>query len=94
MVPFRYEVAPAGQTHAFKPDVLTPERLGDERLVRHTELGAVFSGSFGSLPNENAQVVWECELDTAPPATIRAKKPKVWIKSAFSLDADKVYSLT
>ena len=88
-------MARASETHAFKPDPITAERLAQSsKTLKPTELGTMFSGSFGSLPADRAKLVWECTIDAAPPATIRPKKPKLWLTCKCDLEPKVVYRLS
>jgi hypothetical protein len=77
------------------PDLLTDEKIeGDKKMVLLPALaGALFVSQLTKLPYEKARLVWECELDTAPPATIRPRKPKMWLVAKAKLQKGNAYVL-
>ena len=80
-MPFRYNITRAAETHAFTPNELAEEKkTGEGKMtLKVAELGALFMNNLKDLPKQHARLVWECELDTSPPACIRPRKPKVWL---------------
>ena len=60
---YRYRVAPDQKVNAFKPKDLS---ASDDKLqLRGAMFGAVFAGSFNTLPtSEHSRVVWEACLVT------------------------------
>ena len=89
-VPFRFDIARASETHAFNPDLVS----GDEEALRALKpavFGALFARSYSKLPVKHARLVWECAVDTAPPATIRPRKPKVWFVCTTNMSKGTSY---
>ncbi len=89
-VPFRFDVVRDAVTYAFKPDDL----VGDAEAMMQlqpSKIGAIFAKVLGKLPTKNGRLVWECQLDTSPPATIRPRKPKMWFVSTADLAKGKSY---
>ena len=81
-------------TVGFVPDKLDDGTAASTVLKRST-FGAVFmDGQFGKLPKtHDFSVVWEGQMNCDPPATVRALKPKYWLKGQIRMKADHVYRL-
>ncbi len=92
-MPFRYKISNSAETYAFTPDALSADKLTDDAKLglKPQEVGALFMQALTKLPKTRARLVWECTMDVAPPATIRPRKPKVWLTCTSTFEAGKVY---
>ncbi len=94
---------PAFHRYTIKPDptnsgwAFVPDQLaGNSNKVKHAELGALFfmNGlNIDKLPQRHAKVTWEMSLDTVPPPSLNALKPKFWLLKRVMLEAGKWYLL-
>lgn len=76
---------------AFAPDRLPDNELAGSALKR-AACGALFS-DFKLLECPNAAIVWEVTVDHAPPACIKAVKPKYWLLGVQELKDDFLYRI-
>ena len=94
--PFRFDIEPDKVVHSFYPEALAEQmRISDTdwQTFQRTQVGAAYIGDFGSLPNITGSFLWEVEIDIAPPATIKALKPKLWLLGEATLAAGSVYQI-
>ena len=58
--------------------------------VRTTEASAIFKHANYKTQKAHARILWEVNVDTNPPATIRPAKPKLWLLKRIELNTNKV----
>lgn len=97
---FRFNVIPNVEAHVFKPDDIpaTDAKMkdGGHMKLKHGEIGALLdAASCTTLLSQGGPVavLWEVEVDTNPPATIRLLKPKLWLLRPVACEAEKAYVL-
>ncbi len=92
---FRYNISRGPTTYAFMPQALSEEKTTDDAKMslRAAEFGALAGGNYELLPKGNVQMLWECGVDLAPPATIRPRKPKMWSVKKLTMERSKAYKV-
>ena len=84
--PWRFDIQQQGKVYIYQPD-----KVAEAQDMNPAVFGALLEQP--DLPHQSARLVWEMQVDQAPPSQLRPLKPKVYFVGIAELASGSTYQL-